>query len=327
MTEIESKCPIRLIPEDSRKTTLPLARPNIYKWYKDAVTCFWTVEEINMSVDNIHYETKLTPQMKHFVDYVLAFFASSDAIVNINLAERFKNDVPILEVAYFYDFQMMIENVHAETYSLLLDSIITDKTKRDKLLRAAETIPIVTKMTQYIYKCIEEDTPFAERLLKMACVEGIFFTGCFCMIYWLQQKGLMPGLAHSNELIARDEALHTIFALYLYTLMENEYKLTVDRVHEIMKEAVEISKEFMKEAILEGLPNFSLESMFCYIECQADNIVTLIDIPNIYNSTHDFKFMEQLNVTNKTNFFERRVSEYSKRKQAETGDFVIESDF
>lgn len=323
----DSKCPIKLTPADSRLTTFPLARPNIYKWYKDAVTCFWTVEEINMSVDNTHYESKLTDQMRHFVDYILAFFASSDGIVNINLAKRFKEDIPILEVGYFYDYQMMIENVHAETYSLLLDSIITDKKKRDKLLNAIHEIPIVSKISKYIFNCIGEDTSFAERLLKMACVEGIFFTGCFCMIYWLQQKGLMPGLAHSNELIARDEALHTIFALYLYTLIEDDCKLSNEKIHEIMKEAVSLAEEFMDEAILEGLPNFSLESMKNYIKCQADNIVTLIDAPTIYNVTHDFGFMEQQNLTNKTNFFERRVSEYSKRKQPETGDFVVEEDF
>lgn len=319
--------PIALIPVDSRLTTFPIARPELFAWYEDASKCYWTVQEVSTSKDVSDYETKLTAGEKHFVKHVLAFFAASDGIVNLNLAKRFKKDIKILEANYFYDFQIAMENVHAHTYSILLDAIIPSKAERVKLLNAIQTMPIITKMSQYMFQCIDSKAPFAERLLRMACVEGIFFTGCFCAIYWLQNRGLMPALGHSNELIARDEALHTMFAMFLYTMISPEYKLSREKVYEIFTEAVELAKEFIREALPTGLSEMNAELMIPYIECQADNLVTLIDLPPIYNSKHDFHFMEQQNLTNRTNFFERRVSEYAKAASADKGDFDVTMDF
>ncbi len=315
-----------LYPEDARLTTLPIFRPAVWEWYKDAYKCFWTVEEISTSMDVTHY-LKLTPGEQHFVKHILAFFAASDGIINLNLAQRFKKDVGMLEAGYFYDFQIAMENVHAHTYALLLDAIIPTKKERDRLMNAVATMPIITKMSDYMFKCIESDAPFAERLLRMACVEGIFFTGCFCAIYWLQNRGLMPALGHSNELIARDEALHTMFAMFLYTMQREDCKLNDDEVAKIVCEAVDLAKEFIREALPSGLSEMNSELMIPYIECQADNLVTLIDIQPIYGSKHDFHFMEQINLTNRTNFFERRVSEYSKAMHADTGDYSIATDF
>lgn len=318
--------PIALIPEDSRLTTFPIARPALWSYYQDATKCYWTVEEISPSLDIQHYETRLTDGERRFIQHVLAFFAASDGIVNLNLAKRFKEDVSILEANYFYDFQIAMENVHANTYSLLLDAIIPDREDRDRLLNAAQTMPVIKKMSAYMFKCMESDAPFADRLLRMACVEGIFFTGCFCAIYWLQNRGLMPALGHSNELIARDEALHTMFALFMYTMIEHDQQLSVARVHAVMTEAVELAKEFIIDALPEGLSEMNAELMIPYIECQADNLMSLIDVPVLYGSKHDFHFMEQINLTNRTNFFERRVSEYAKA-QADTSDYTFDADF
>jgi ribonucleotide reductase beta subunit family protein with ferritin-like domain len=257
----------------------------------------------------------------------LAFFAASDGIVNLNLAERFKKDIGILEATYFYDFQMMMENVHAQTYSLLLETIIPDSKERADLLNAIETIPVIAKMSQYMFKCIQSDAPLPERLLRMACVEGLFFTGCFCAIYWLQSRGLMPGLGMSNELIARDEGLHTMFAMFLYTLIEPQYKLNQAQVAAILTEAVDLAKEFILDALPNGLRSMNAQLMTDYIQCQADNLATLIDMNPIYGSTHDFPYMEQINLSNRTNFFERRVTEYGRKTEAEADDSAITDDF
>jgi ribonucleotide reductase beta subunit family protein with ferritin-like domain len=311
-------------PEDSRLTTFPLHRPNIFKWYEDALSCYWVPTDINFSKDVEHYETKLTPNMQRFVKHVLAFFAASDGIVNINLAKRFREDLPILEVGYFYDFQIMMENIHAHTYSLQLDAIIPDSTERNNLLNAVTTMPIIKKMAEFMFKCIKSTAKFAERLLRMACVEGILFTGCFCAIYWLANRGLMPGLSHANELISRDEALHTIFALFIYWMLLD--KLSHDDVYAIISEAVELASEFIREALPNGLPEMNAGLMIDYIKSQADNLLTLIDVPKLYNTKHNFHFMEQINQTNRTNFFERRVSEYSRTKVSETKDYEIAED-
>lgn len=325
MQKNNEESPIKLIPEDSRLTTFPIARPQIWAYYQDAYKCFWTVEEISISADIFHYDTKLNPGEKHFVKHVLAFFAASDGIVNLNLVERFKKDLKILEVGYFYDFQIMMENIHAHMYSILLDAIIPNKTEKEILLNAINTMPIIQKMSQYMFKCIDSEASFPERLLRMACVEGIFFTGCFCVIYWLANRGLMPALGHSNELIARDEALHTMFAMMLYTMCTN--KLPQDHVYSIFAEAVNLATEFIAEALPNGLIGMNASMMTDYIKCQADNLITLIDLPKLYGVVHDFGFMEQINLTNRTNFFERRVSEYSKTKNADSGDFTIKIDF
>lgn len=313
--------------EDARLTTFPIARPQLFAWYQDAYKCFWTVEEISTSTDAIHYETKLTPDERRFVKHVLAFFAASDGIVNLNLAQRFKNDVRMLEAGYFYDFQIMMENVHAHTYSILLDSIIPSKSEREQLFNAIKTMPIITKMSNYMFQCINSEAMFAERLLRMACVEGIFFTGCFCAIYWLQNRGLMPALGHSNELISRDEALHTMFSMFLYGMLKPEHRLDKARIYDIFREAVDLAKEFIAEALPVGLVEMNAQLLVHYIENQADNLITLIGFPALYGSKHEFHFMEQINLTNRTNFFERRVSEYSKAKTADTNDYNSTVDF
>lgn len=308
-------------------TTLPIARPGIWGWYTDATKCIWNIEEVSLSTDIQHYETRLTSGEKRFVKHVLAFFAASDGIVNVNIVKRFRKDIDILEAKYFYDLQVMMENVHAHMYSVLLETIIPDKLERHSLLNAAETMPIIKKLSDYMHRCIASDAPYAERLLRMACVEGIFFTGCFCAIYWLQGRGLMPALGHSNELIARDEALHTMFAMFLYTMIEPGQQLAVKKIHDILHEAVNLATEFINEALPVGLLEMNAGLMIPYIQSQADNLLALIDMDPLYNAQHEFRFMEQQNLTNRTNFFERRASEYNKRHASNVSDFGILEDF
>ena len=317
-------CPIQLIPEDGRLTAFPIARPAIFAYYQDAYKSFWTPEEISLSKDIEQFDT-LTSAERHFIKRILAFFAASDGIVNMNLAQRFKKDIPILEVGYFYDFQIMIENVHAHFYSIALDALIPDARERADLLNAIKTIPIITKMSKYMFDCIDGKEPFGDRLLRMACVEGIMFSGCFCAIYWLQNRGLMPGLGQSNELIARDEGLHFIFALTLFGMIDD--KPTNLRVQAIVREAVDIAKEFINDALPIGLPEMNADLMSKYIESKADDMLTMINVPLIYNAKHDFHFMDQINLINRTNFFERRVSEYGKTNRAEKSHFEVATDF
>ena len=306
-------------PEDSRLTTLPIHRQGLWEWYKDAVRCFWVTEDVSCATDVLDYAHKLTKSEQHFVKYILAFFAASDGIVNINITKRFKEDVPIFEAGYFYDYQTMMENIHAEMYSIMLESIIPSQQERDDLRNAIYTMPIIAKISDYMYGCINSEASFAERCLQMACVEGILFTGCFCVIYWLQNRGLMPALGQSNESIAKDEALHTMFALTIYNLQRPECKLGANRVHEIMDNAVKLAKEFINLAIPAPMTGMNANLMSGYIECQADNLMTLIDIPLLYNTKHEFHFMEQINLTNRSNFFERKVVDYAKKKQASKG--------
>lgn len=324
---MSASCPIDLLPSDSRYTTRPIARPGLWKYYEDHQKSYWVPGEVSLAKDIDHFENKLTPDERHFVKHVLAFFAASDGIVNLNLAARFRQEIPILEVQYFYDFQIMIENIHAEMYSDLLDKLIIDPRERERLLDAMHTIPVVGKMTQWMLDCVDSRESFAARLLRMACVEGLFFTGCFCAIYWLQARGLMPGLAHSNELIAKDEAFHTMFALFLYTMIRPQEQLTPDEIRVILRAAVTIAKEFITAALPINLPEMNAGLMGTYIECQADNLIVLLDLPPIYGSVSDFHFMEQINLKNRTNFFERRVAEYGQVCQPDKTDFERSDDF
>jgi ribonucleotide reductase beta subunit family protein with ferritin-like domain len=312
---------------DDRLTTYPINRNDLWQYYTKARNSFWTPDEINIRDELDHFTNKLTTHEQHFVKHVLAFFAASDGIVNVNLAERFKKDVKILEAGYFYDFQIMMENIHAETYSNLLESIISSPTERDRLFNAIKTIPSVSKMSDYMMKTISSDAPFPKRLLRMACVEGIFFSGCFCAIYWLQSRGLMPALGQSNELISRDEGLHTMFALYLYTLLKPEYKLQPDEIVEIFVDAVEFASQFINEALPVDLPEMNSRLMLDYIKSQADILVSLIDHKPIYGVKHQFAFMDQINMDNVTNFFERRVTNYSKTTKVEAKGEEISFDF
>lgn len=308
-------------------TTFPIARPALFEWYLDAKRCFWTVEEISVSQDVDDFKHKLSPGEQRFVKHVLAFFAASDGIVNVNLAERFKKDVPILEATYFYNYQISTEDMHAHMYSILLDAIVPSATERNELLNAAQTMPVIARMSEFMYRCIASDAPFAERLLRMACVEGIFFTGCFCAIYWLQSRGLMPALGQSNSLIAKDEALHTMFAMFLYSMIEPDQQLSAVAVGKIILEAVELAIDFIKDALPTGLLEMNSGLMIPYIQCQADNIVTLINQPPIFETKHDFGFMEQQNMTNRANFFERRATEYNKRREADVDEYDVATHF
>lgn len=318
--------PIKSIPGDDRLTTFPIARPGVFQYYKDAEAAHWGVAEVSISKDAEDWH-KLTKPQQHAVKAILAFFAASDKIVNINIVKRFKKDIPILEVEYFYDTQVAIENIHAHMYSLLLDTIVPDAAERESLLNATKTVPVIGLISEYMFKCINSEEPFAKRILRMACVEGVFFTGCFCIIYWLTSKGLMPGLGHSNELIARDEALHATFAMFLYDMIEPQFKLSQEEIYEIFREACEIAKQFVEYALPTAMNGMNSTLMVQYVHCCADNMLALIDVPSLYKAKHEFHFMDQINLRNRTGFFERRVSEYGKVKNADKVKGEIKRDF
>lgn len=277
--------------------------------YKRAEASFWTAEEIDLSHDLTDWE-KLNEHEKHFVSHVLAFFAASDGIVNENLAMRFSNEIQIPEARCFYGFQIAIENIHSETYSLLIDTYIRDTKEKAKLLNAIETIPCVKKKAEWALRWIQSSDSFAERLIAFAAVEGIFFSGSFCSIFWLKKRGLMPGLTFSNELISRDEGLHTDFACLLYSMLQN--KLAKDRIYQIITDAVAIEKEFITEALPVHLIGMNASLMSQYIEFVADRLFVALGLPKFYKSTNPFDWMEMISLQGKTNFFEKRVGEYQK---------------
>lgn len=304
--------PFRKLPSDSRMTTTPIGRPALWKLYQKALRCFWTTGEVKLARDPSDYATKLSFGQKHAVKIVHGFFATADKIVNVNIVDRFRPEIDIFEVTYFYNFQTSMEDIHAHMYSLILDSIGISSAERAELADAVRCIPVVAKMIDYMNKIIDSDRNIAARLLMMACVEGIFFTGCFCIIYWLGSLGLMPGLVQANELIARDEGLHTKFALMLYTMVEPQYRLTDSEVHEIFTEAVNIAIEFSEVVLPEDMPGMNSRLMSSYIKCQADVLISRIKHKLLYNTTHYFTFMDQQNMENKTSSFERQVTNYSK---------------
>jgi ribonucleoside-diphosphate reductase subunit M2 len=287
----------------------PIKYDGIWEMYKKAEASFWTAEEVDLSDDMKHWET-LTKDEKHFVSHVLAFFAASDGIVLENLGVRFMKEVQIPEARAFYGFQIAIENIHSEMYSLLIDQYIKDPTEKDHLFRAIETIPCVKKKADWALKWIESSDSFAERLLAFACIEGIFFSGSFCSIYWLKKRGLMPGLTFSNELISRDEGLHRDFACMLYRLLNN--KPSDATIRAIVKEAVEIEKEFVCDSLPCALVGMNAGMMKDYIEYVADHLFASLGLPKEYNTTNPFDWMELISLQGKTNFFEKRVGEYQK---------------
>ena len=314
-------------PEDSRLTTYPIHRHDIWMYVKDAQRSFWTCEEIATDEDKSHFKNKLDAGAQRCVKYILGFFAASDGVVNMNLAKRFREDVPMLEVTYFYDFQIMIEDIHAEMYSLMLDTIIEDAKERQTLLNAITTMSIISRMTAWMFDCMQSTKSFAYRLLAMACVEGIFFSSCFCIIYWLNGKGLMPGLGQSNILIARDEGLHTSFALYLYTLIKPEYQLSTEEIHKIFESAVDIAIDFAKDMMPNALIEMNHVLMTEYIKFVANNLLAMLNVRKLYTvNACPFAFMEKINMEIKANFFERRSANYSKPKQS-SGDSEIDMKF
>jgi ribonucleoside-diphosphate reductase subunit M2 len=293
--------------------------------YKKQVECFWRAEEIDLTKDLAYWET-LEQGEKHFVSMILAFFAASDGIVLENLASRFMCDVQVSEARAFYGFQIAMENIHSETYSLLIETYIKDKEEKSKLFNAIENFPCIKKKSDWAQKWIHDNrSSFATRLVAFACVEGIFFSGAFCSIYWLKKRGLMPGLTFSNELISRDEALHCEFAVLLYSKLVK--KIDKARIHEIIKEAVEIETEFICEALPCKLIGMNSELMTQYIKFVADRLVVQLGYKKIYNVANPFDFMELISLEGKTNFFERKVSEYSlANKQTEIA-FEISEEF
>ena len=298
-----------LTEDENRFVMFPIEHNDIWKMYKKSVDCFWRTEEIDMSKDLAHWKS-LTEQEQFYIKMILAFFAASDGIVIENLGMRFMSEVQISEARAFYGFQIAMENIHSETYSLLIESYIKDKDEKHKLFNAIDNFPCIKKKADWSIKWINDKRAnFASRLLAFACVEGIFFSGAFCSIYWLKKRGLMPGLTFSNELISRDEALHTEFAVLLYQKLQK--KLKKSKVHEMIKEAVEIEKEFITEALPCRLIGMNSTLMCQYIEFVADRLVLQLGYEAIYNATNPFDFMEMISIEGKTNFFEKRVGEYA----------------
>jgi ribonucleotide reductase beta subunit family protein with ferritin-like domain len=291
-------------------TLFPIASSEVhlYKMYKQAVAVFWTPEEIALSKDLADWKN-LTKDEQHFIKRILAFFAGSDGIVQENLATRFQRDVNSQVVKLFYAFQNAMEGIHSETYSLLIDTYVKDKEEQTYLFSAIDTIPCIRKKADWALKWIESQEDFTTRLIAFACVEGIFFSGAFCSIYWLKKRGLMPGLTFSNELISRDEALHTLFAVALYHMGTPRKE---EMIHAIVKEAVEIEKEFICDALPCSLIGMNSKLMSEYIEFVADRLAVQLGTRKLYNTANPFDFMDLISLEGKTNFFEKKVSEYSK---------------
>ena len=318
-----------LAENKDRFVIFPIKHNDIWEYYKKSEASFWTAEEIDLSNDMGDWNNKLNDNERHFVKHVLAFFAASDGIVNENLAINFLNEVQYPEARFFYGFQVMMENIHSETYSLLIDTYIKDPVEKDKLLHAVETVPCVGKKADWALTWINNGS-FAERLIAFAAVEGIFFSGSFCSIFWLKKRGLMPGLSFSNELISRDEGLHCDFACMLYA-DHIQNKLPKEKVTQIITDAVVIEKEFVSDAIPVRLIGMNADLMCQYIEFCADRLLLALGCDKFYNATNPFDFMEMISLQGKTNFFEKRVAEYQKsgvmNNKEENNVFNLDEDF
>ncbi len=321
-----------ILEEDkSRFVLFPIKHSDIWQMYKKHEASFWTAEEIDLGQDLKDWNN-LNDGERHFISHILAFFAASDGIVNENLAVNFLSEVQYAEAKCFYGFQIMMENIHSETYSLLIDTYIKDNVEKDRLLNAIDTIPCVQKKAEWALRWIDNGN-FAERLIAFAAVEGIFFSGSFCSIFWLKKRGLMPGLTFSNELISRDEGLHRDFACLLYT---DHIRNQMDpaAVYDIIRNAVEIEQEFVTDALPVSLIGMNAELMKQYIEFVADHLLISLNLQKIYNAINPFDFMDMISLQGKTNFFEKRVGEYQKAgvmgstsKEKEVGKFSMEEDF
>lgn len=312
-----------------RFVIFPIQHNDIWQFYKNAEASFWTAEEVDLSPDLHDWQNKLNDNERFFISRVLAFFAASDGIVNENLAINFLQEVQYPEARCFYGFQIILENIHSEMYSLLIDTYVKDPAEKDYLLRAIETIPCVTKKAKWALRWITKGS-FAERLIAFAAVEGIFFSGSFCSIFWLKKRGLMPGLTFSNELISRDEGLHCDFACLLY-VNHLQNKLSEETIREIIVDAVVIEKEFVTDALPVKLIGMNAELMCQYIEFVADRLLVALGCNKVWNATNPFDFMELISLQGKTNFFERRVGEYQKTGVAQTNSeqntFSLDEDF
>lgn len=313
----------------NRHVIFPIEHGDIWAKYKQHMSVFWIPEEIDLSKDLRDWNEKLNDNERHFIKYILGFFSSSDGIVQENLATRFMKEVQIPEARFFYSCQNIMESVHSETYSLMIDTYIDNPQEKLDTLRAIQTIPCVQKKAEWALQWIEsKEATFAQRLMAFAIIEGIFFSGAFCSIYWLKNRGLMPGLTLSNEFIARDEGLHTEFACLLYSKIIN--KLTKQEAHHIIREAVKIEKNFITKALPCELIGMNGKLMAEYIEFVADRLSSQLGYPKIYYTKNPFDFMEQISLERKTNFFESRVSSYAKANtqgKAEEKKFAIDADF
>jgi ribonucleoside-diphosphate reductase beta chain len=306
MTQVE---PI-LQENKNRFVIFPIKHHDIWEWYKKMEASFWTAEEIDLSQDLNDWNNKLSDEERYFVKHILAFFAASDGIVNENLAENFVNEVQYAEAKFFYGFQIMMENIHSETYSLLIDTYVKDEAEKDELFNALEVFPAIKKKADWALKWIESDS-FAERLIAFAAVEGIFFSGAFCSIYWLKKRGLMPGLTFSNELISRDEGVHCDFAVHLH----NHHlvnKVPKQRIREIIVDALNIEREFITESLPVSLIGMNAVLMTQYLEFVADRLLVELGCDREYNTSNPFDFMDMISLQGKTNFFEKKVAEYQK---------------
>jgi ribonucleoside-diphosphate reductase beta chain len=317
---------ILLEENKDRFVLFPIKYPQIWELYKKAEQSFWTAEEVDLHADLKDWE-RLNENERHFIKHVLAFFAASDGIVNENLAVNFMKEVQLPEARCFYGFQIMMENIHSEMYSLLIDTYIKDTVEKNRLLKAIDTIPCVTKKADWALRWISQGN-FAERLIAFCAVEGIFFSGSFCSIFWLKKRGLMPGLSTSNEFISRDEGMHCDFACLLYSMLEN--KLPKEQVTKIITDAVALEHEFVTDALPVSLIGMNAKLMCQYIEFVADRLLVSLGCEKVYNSTNPFDFMELISLQGKTNFFEKRVSEYKKAGvgvQKEDNVFKLDEDF
>jgi ribonucleotide reductase beta subunit family protein with ferritin-like domain len=314
-----------LIEDDNRFVMFPIQHEDVWSMYKKQVDCFWRAEEVDLSKDLTDWD-KLDDNERHFISMILAFFAASDGLVIENLGLRFMADVQNSEARAFYGFQIAMENIHSQMYSMLIETYIKDREEKHKLFNALETFECIKKKGTWAKKWISDNrSTFATRLVAFACVEGIFFSGAFCSIFWLKKRGLLPGLTFSNELISRDEALHTEFAVLLYSKLNK--KINKNRIYEIVKEAVEIEKVFITEALPCRLIGMNSQLMSQYIEFIADRLVVQLGYNKIYDSTNPFDFMELISVESKTNFFEKRVSEYALADKNVDDAFEIHEDF
>jgi ribonucleoside-diphosphate reductase beta chain len=317
-----------LTENPNRFVLFPIEHHDIWHFYKKSQANFWTAEEIDLEADMVDWNNKLSNDERHFIKHVLAFFAASDGIVNENLAENFVREVQYTEAKFFYGFQIMMENIHSETYSLLIDTYIKDTAEKNFLFKAIENLDCVKKKADWALRWIKNGN-FAERLVAFAAVEGIFFSGSFCSIFWLKKRGLMPGLSFSNELISRDEGLHCDFACLLYN-NHMQTKLSKERVREIIADAVAIEKEFVTDSLPVKLIGMNAEMMGQYIEFVADRLLAELGNDKIYNKPNPFDFMEMISLQGKTNFFEKRVGEYQKAGVMADKDkqvFTLEEDF
>jgi ribonucleoside-diphosphate reductase beta chain len=312
-----------------RFVIFPIKHQDIWEWYKKQEACIWTAEEIDLHTDLNDWNNKLNADEKYFIKHILAFFAASDGIVNENLAENFVSEVQYPEAKFFYGFQIMMENIHSETYSLLIDTYVKDEAEKNELFHAIETFPAIKEKAEWALKWISSES-FAERLIAFAAVEGIFFSGSFCSIYWLKKRGLMPGLTFSNELISRDEGMHCDFAVHLH----NNHlvnKVPKARITEILTDALSIERKFITESLPASLIGMNANLMTQYLEFVTDRLLVELGCDRVYNSSNPFDFMDMISLQGKTNFFEKRVGEYQKagvmNTDSEAQKITFDADF